>query len=119
MRSIAGFSEIYLCRELVDGRKQFNSLAAIVELELTRSPFDGSLFLFLNRGRNLLKILNYDVTGFALWIKKLEKGRFHWPMGLSREATIGLTVDQVSLLLSGCNIELLKPHLPVKRSRCV
>jgi len=119
VRSVAEFSGIYLCRELVDGRKQFNSLAAIVELELARSPFDGSLFLFLNRSRNLLKILYYDVTGFALWIKRLEKGRFHWPAGLSHETTIGLRADQVSLLLSGCNIELLKPHLPVKRSRCV
>jgi transposase len=119
VRSITDSAGIFLCRELVDGRKQFNSLAAIVELELGRTPFDGSLYLFLSRGRNLLKILYYDVTGFALWAKRLEKGRFHWPTGISADSSFRLQPDQVALLLKGCNIELLKPHQPIKRSRCL
>lgn len=119
MKSISEFSGIYLCRELVDGRKHINSLAALVELELGRVPFDGSLYMFLNRSRRLLKILYYDQTGFALWLKRLEKSQFHWPTGLSLGSVIDLNPYQVSLLLQGCNIEMLKPHIPVKKSRCI
>jgi len=75
MRSISTFKYVYVCKEPVDGRKQINTLAVLVETDLGRSPLDGSLFVFINRRRDTLRMLYYDRTGFALWCKRLGSAR--------------------------------------------
>ena len=42
-RPTVDIPQVFLCRDAVDFRKQSNSLAAIVELELGHNPFDGGL----------------------------------------------------------------------------
>ena len=69
---------IYVRPGKTDMRKQINGLAIVVQ-QLKLDPFSGSLFLFCNRRRYLLKILYWDRTGFALWQKRLEKDKFPWP----------------------------------------
>jgi transposase len=76
MRSISTFKYVYVCKEPVDGRKQINTLAVLVETDLGRLPLDGSLFVFINRRRDTLKMLYYDRTGFALWCKRLERATY-------------------------------------------
>lgn len=83
MRSVREFSAIYLHRAPVDGRKMINGLAAIVESEMGKSPMDGSLFVFTGRRRDSIRLLYWDRCGFCLWMKKLEKERFRWPLGLA------------------------------------
>ena len=72
--------EIYLYRDAVDFRKSINGLVMIVEQELGLSPFAGALYVFCNRGRDKLKLVYWDKTGFALWYKRLEKDKFKWPV---------------------------------------
>ena len=67
---------IYLHREYVDFRKAVNGLCAIVESDLLMNPYEGSLYVFCNRGRDKLKILHWDRTGFVLWYKRLEQAKF-------------------------------------------
>ena len=61
-------------------RKSINGLAAIVEGSFKLDPFGGSLFVFCNRSRDRLKILEWDGDGFWLYFKRLEKGHFKWPV---------------------------------------
>ncbi|NYR11321.1 IS66 family insertion sequence element accessory protein TnpB [Pseudoalteromonas sp. MIP2626] len=72
-------SEVFLHRDFVDFRKSINGLVSIVEDELVRDAYTGTLFVFCNKAKDKLKILYWDKTGFALWYKRLEKQKFKWP----------------------------------------
>ena len=82
-----------------DMRKQINGLSIIVSEELAMDPLDGSLFLFCNKHKRILKIIYWDRNGFCLWLKKLEKDKFPWPAKLA-EAT-EITQQQFGFLLQG------------------
>jgi transposase len=107
---------VYLHREPVDFRKSINGLAAIVEGEMQRSAFSGAPFVFCNRARDKLKLLYWDQSGFALWYKRLEQAKFHWPRR-DRQAVIELSEQQFQWLLAGYDIARLQPHAPVQYSR--
>jgi transposase len=69
-------------------RKSFNGLLALVQRVFTEDPYSGNLFVFVNRRGNYVKILAWDRTGFSLFAKKLERGRFFFPSdAVSQELT--------------------------------
>lgn len=57
-------------------RKGFEGLSAMVEVAFEEELTSGAYFIFLNRQRNLMKVLYWDSDGLAIWQKKLEKGHF-------------------------------------------
>ena len=89
---------IYLACGATDMRKQINGLAAMVEGSFKLDPFDAAIFVFCNRQRDRLKILEWDGDGFWLYFKRLEKGRFRWP-AVGDEATMTLEAEEFSHLL--------------------
>jgi len=45
-------------------------------------PRDGSVIVFINRARTMIRALSYDGNGYWLMTKRLSKGRFSgWPSG--------------------------------------
>ena len=90
---------IYLACGHTDMRKSINGLSAIVEGSFKLDPFDAALFVFCNRSRDRLKILEWDSDGFWLYFKRLEKGRFRWPAADGSEVTMNLTGEEFSHLL--------------------
>jgi len=96
---------VYLACGRTDMRKSINGLAAIVEGSFNLDLFDGALFVFCNRNRDRVKILEWDTDGFWLHFKRLEKGHFRWPAP-GDEATMTLTGEELSYLLSGTRVEL-------------
>ena len=100
---------VYLHRDPIDFRVGIDGLAARVEQTMGLSPLTGAFFLFTNRRRDRVKILYWDQTGFALWLKRLEAARFAWPRTLP-DAVLMLTEDQLQWLLAGYDITLMKPH---------
>ena len=98
-----GLPDVFLYRDVVDFRKSINGLSAIVEQQMQLSPLDGSVYVFCNKGRDKLKILYWDKTGFALWYKRLEKDKFKWPRKLN-EQTFPLTEQQLHWLLNGFDV---------------
>jgi transposase len=85
-------------------RKEINGLAAIIELSFKLDPFEEALFVFCNRRRDSLKILEWDCDGYWLYFKRLEKGRFKWPQP-GKEATVTLSGEELYHLLGGTKVE--------------
>ncbi len=74
-----GFSanlQYYLCCSSVDMRNSFDGLAGIVRNHLKKDPISGDVFIFFNKPRTHIKVLFWDGDGFALFYKRLERGRF-------------------------------------------
>jgi len=109
MRPAASVGPIYLYRHPVDMRKAANGLVAIVESEMSLDPFTSRLFVFCNRARSIVKIVYWEGNGFALWMKKLQKSRFQWPVDLPLDV-VELNVQQISWLLDGYDLTLMQGH---------
>ena len=93
--------KIYLACGATDMRKNSSSLSAIVSESIKLNPFDDALFVFCNRQRDILKILEWDGDGFWLHTKKLEKGRFQWPRRVGDEKKMDLTYRELEILIGG------------------
>ena len=104
MLNVVG-KRVYLACGATDMRKSINGLSAIVEGSFKLNPFDGALFVFCNRKRDRVKILEWDGDGFWLYFKRLEKGHFRWPT-VGNERTMVLTGEELSFLLGGTRVEL-------------
>ena len=110
MRPADTLPMVSLCTEPVDFRKGIDGLSALVEGALGANPFDGQLFVFVNRGRDKIKILYWERSGFCLWQKRLERARFAWPRHLAEGQTITLTGQQLNWLLDGLDLAQWHPH---------
>jgi transposase len=97
--------KIYLACGKTDMRKNINGLAAIVEGSFKLDLFNSSIFVFCNRSRDRIKILDWDGDGFWLYFKRLEKGHFRWPEQ-GEEATMILSGEELGILLGGTRVEL-------------
>jgi len=104
MLSVSG-KRVFLACGKTDMRKSINGLTSIVSGSFKLDPFDGALFVFCNRNRDRIKILEWDGDGFWLHFKRLERGRFRWPEE-GAEATMTLTGEEVIFLLGGTRVEL-------------
>ena len=100
-----GSKKVYLACGKTDMRKSINGLSAIVEGSFKLNLFDDVLFVFCNRKRDRIKILEWDGDGFWVYFKRLEKGHFRWPT-VSDEAVMNLTSEELTILLGGTKIEL-------------
>lgn len=96
--------KIYLAVEPVDMRKQFNGLWSLAEEKLRENPRNGALFIFANKDRDRIKMLYWDGTGPWIFAKRLEKGRFTWPMG-SDQTKLALEPAAVTMLLAGIDLK--------------
>jgi transposase len=90
---------IYLAMGPTDMRKGFDGLSMLAQEVLKQEPFSGHLFVFRGKRGDLVKVLYWDGQGFCLFAKRLEKGRFAWP--ITKEGSATLTPAQLSMLLEG------------------
>jgi Transposase and inactivated derivatives len=95
---------VYLCCGCTDMRKSINGLMTLVQESFSLNPFADALFVFCNRTRNRLKIIEWDGDGFWLYFKRLERGHFRWPSE-GDSATMVLDVNELSCLIDGARLE--------------
>jgi transposase len=97
---------IYLHTEPTDMRKGIDGLSGIVRGQFDGDPTDGSLYLFVNRRRDRLKILHWDQTGFWLYYKVLEAGTFE--VSESRNQRLQIDAAELAMLLGGLSLTGVK-----------
>lgn len=107
MLSLPPSVRVFLCLEPTDMRKGIDGLSALVEHRLRKDAFSGHLFCFFNKPRDKVKVLFWDTTGFCLYLKRLEKGRFHLGTFTEGEA---LTPVMLQLILEGLELAEAKHH---------
>ena len=92
---------ILVWRRPVDMRKSFDGLVGLVRGTMQEDPLSGSLFVFVNRRGNYLKLVYWDRTGYALFAKRLERGRFVIP---GQDDSQQLSEEQFRLVLDGITL---------------
>lgn len=89
----------------VDGRKGADSLMVLVRDVLRHDPLSGHLFIFFSKRRERVRIVYWDRNGFAMWSKRLEKGRFcptFSPDG--RLGTSAIEAAELALIIEGIDL---------------
>jgi len=99
-------AKIFIRPGTTDLRKAVNGLGTIVEQEMAGEIFSGSVYVFCNKERRLLKAIWWERNGFWLCQKRLEKDKFPWPS--TSEAAQELSGEELSMLLRG--IDFFKAH---------
>ncbi len=102
MLTLLTTGRILLAVEPVDGRKGIDGLAGVVRASLERDPLGGDLFVFRNRRGDRLKILAWMGDGFALYLRRLERGTFAFPAAATRD--LALTPTHLALILGGLDL---------------
>lgn len=105
---VAAGVRVYIAVGAVDMRKSINGLSMLVSQEFELNPLAGHLFVFSNRRRTVVKVLYWDVNGYCLWQKRLERHRFRWPE--SRSQVLELDARALGWLLNGLEVEQRQAH---------
>jgi transposase len=104
MLTLSPHLRIYVHAGVTDMRKSFDGLSGLVRSAFQADPLDGSLFLFLNRRRDRVKILYWDRDGLALWCKRLEQGTFEAIPAADGSAAIQIDATQLAMWLGGVSL---------------
>lgn len=108
MLSIPGALRIYLSVEPTDMRKSHDGLAAIAEHALGLDPLSGALLVFRNKRGDRVKLLYWDVDGYALWYKRLEVGVFRFPKANDGAKRALVSAADLTMLLDGVDLSSVK-----------
>jgi len=98
----------YMYRQPADMRKGFDGLSGLVRNEMDRDPEDGSVYLFVNRKRDRLKILLWSAGGFVLYYKRLESGTYELPSSISSDEILHINWETLVLMVRGIRLEKIR-----------
>lgn len=87
-------------------RKSFNGLIALAKNKIKESPLSGDFFVFINRRQTYVKILYFDRSGYCIWMKRLEEGRFQYPA--EDKTKISLSLTKLKLILEGIDLKSIR-----------
>jgi transposase len=85
-----------------DMRQSFDGLQTVVRQGLLADPLDGGLYVFINRRATQMRVLYFDRSGFCIWSKRLEAGRFisNWREVRTRQ----MDWTELKLMLEGLEV---------------
>ena len=91
--------------------KSFDGLCFLVETNFPDKLLTGSIFVFVNRLRNKLKILYWNTDALAIWYKRLEKGTFR----VDKNGKTELSRREFLMLLEGIKPKVLNRRFIIKK----
>jgi transposase len=107
MLHLATSCRYFLFQGDADMRKGFDSLSGIVTGQMNLRILTGDVFVFINRSRTHIKLLQWEGDGFALYYKRLERGRYERPVVADKTSTL-LSQQQLLLMLHGIALKSVR-----------
>lgn len=104
MLTLPSTIRVFVAATPVDLRKGFDGLALLVRQSLAADPLSGHLYVFFNRRRNRAKVLFWTRSGFCLFYKRLERGRFTLPEAATSAKRVEVEAAELQLLLEGIDL---------------
>lgn len=105
MLSLPPSVRLFVATQPVDGRKQADSLMAVVRDVFGHDPLSGHLFVFFSKRLDRVRVVYWDRNGLAMWTKRLERGRFR-PAFASDGTFTATTLEAAELMLIVEGIDL-------------
>jgi transposase len=108
---LAPSTRIFVCTKPIDMRRSFDGLFGLVQSLIHEDPFSGHLFLFRSRRGDFIKILWWDLDGWAIFAKRLEVGTFRFPdvrFVDGKYQPIEMVRSELLLLLEGIDTNSLR-----------
>ena len=105
MLSLPPSVRVFLATQPVDGRKGADSLMVIVRDVFKHDPLGGHLFVFFSRRCDRVRIVYWDRNGFAMWSKRLERGKFKPEFSRDgRLAASAIEAADLALIVEGIDL---------------
>ena len=105
MLSLPPSVRLFVAPQPIDGRKGPDSLMALVRDVLRHDPLSGHLFIFFSKRCDRVRIVYWDRNGFAMWTKRLEKGRFRPPfLREGRLSSVVIEAAELALIVEGIEL---------------
>lgn len=104
MVSFSAHHEYYIYTFSVDMRKGYDGLSGLVINELGRQPLDGSVYVFFNNLRDKVKLLVWDIDGYVIYSKRLERGRFEDILVQDIDKGYRIAYKHLVMLLGGISL---------------
>lgn len=103
MLNIPASTKIFVCTHPVDMRLSFDGLSGLVQTHFGMNALSGHMFVFFSRRRNYMKVLAWEIDGFGLYYKRLEKGSYSWIDKLELLPGSEILSADFALVLAGIN----------------
>ena len=103
MFSLSSGNRYFFYPKACDMRKGFDGLSGLVINELGMSATSGEVFVFVNKQKNLIKLLHWESGGLVIYHKRLEKGTFAIPKIGSD--TVSISWPSLVLLIEGIVVQ--------------
>ena len=106
MFTLTSSHRYFLYDQATDMRKSFDCLSGIVKDQLHRDPLSREVYVFINRQRNRIKLLQWERGGFMLYYKRLGKGLFELPK--AKDKTLAVSWSTLMMIVEGISLDYLR-----------
>lgn len=103
MLTLPSSIRVFFAVEPIDMRGSFDALAGRVR-RMNLDPGDGHLYVFVNRRRNLMKILFFEWSGWCLFAKRLERGTYQLPATAEGQTRVTIAPGDLAMILEGIDL---------------
>jgi transposase len=100
--------QIVLATAPVDLRRGHDGLVTLVQSLWKADPYSGTLFVFIGRRRDRVKVLFFSAGGFVLYYKRLERGRFSMPRIPEGASQVAIDPASLTMLLDGVDLRAVR-----------
>lgn len=97
-------------------RSSYDSLFERVKTVLSKDPYSGHLFVFVNSRRTTCKCLYWDGTGLVILSKRMERGTFSRLNPLFKDEVV-LTESEFGLFFEGADLSKRFIDSPFERKK--